>query len=188
MCPAGCGRPLALVEGATTRATLLAQGLTTRSGGILLGRNLETVELPPLLRSPRPRRHPRPLLISLPLYLGRPTWRRTHSSGQTRKRSCPPLAPRRVSASPRQARRSAIGWPLQARQRTNSRARVMAESPLAAFKARPMDWSVRRARNIGLWKRRSGRGSAFDKCSARRKRRSVRRRRLSRLPIGRRRP
>ena len=42
---AGCGRQPALVECATSRVTLPAQPHTTRSGGILQGGGLATVEL-----------------------------------------------------------------------------------------------------------------------------------------------
>ena len=60
---------------------------------------------------------------------GRPCERRRHSIRQ--RRSCPVVARKLASASPRQARQTARGWPIQALLVANNRARAMAGQPLA---------------------------------------------------------
>ena len=106
VCRAGCGRLLAPAQMATTPTALYAPDFTTRSRGTLPGKRLLTVELLQVRPSInlRARNH------------GRTSWGRIRSSRQERTRSCPPLARRLASASPRQPRWSGSRWHLQARQ------------------------------------------------------------------------
>ena len=100
----GCGRLLAPVAVGTTRTTLRAPDLTTRSRGTLPGRRILTVALLQL----RPSMYPEARIHQ------RPNW--TEARRRGRKRSCPPLAQRQARINPCHVQQNASSWPPHARQ------------------------------------------------------------------------
>ena len=132
------------------------------------GRSLTTASLHIHL-DPRRSSRPRPRAISLPRAHGRPRGRRSRGIGRRRKRSNLPRTPRLVSASSRQARWSAIGWPLRARQRANSRVQAMVGTSIPHTKAPQTIWSERGELKRSRRRRRSaGKGaSAFSSSKSR---------------------